>query len=273
MGNIINIMQDPAKAKEFIENVMTDTTLIPLGKGGSGSVYAAGNFPDYAVKISHSRDVCAEWKREYEIQIEAFNNWHGKYLAVPRPITFVTIANTCYLVMERICPLRGDSENFTDMYGKTAQALFGEPEELKIVSGQEGRGVFVGRNILNRYFSSDQMTAICAELGRFMAMMHYKLNLNALDLEVVAGPRCGVTKLKAYILDFGMVKQFNESEAVLSINAVNYFPLKDFCDYATCTDNQKAEQLHLADVFNEAYLKEASLHGKQDMAERILSSI
>lgn len=238
---------------------------VSLGSGGFGTVITTEEDPHLALKISKDVNVCFKWKNEYKTQKSVYDGYDskGKAVRVVEPLKFAYIEeNRCYILMQRVCPPNGFDERIA------IHALTGDidKDELDVK-----RGRFVGQEFLKDYIDLER---VAVDLGKFLATVHFKLGLDGQDLEYILGRRCG-KDLKPWInvIDFGYVGKYNREDAVLSIDALPYFPLSYACKYVDCTSEQHAYNALLSNLFSTSYISEAKKYNKGDEANIVISIV
>jgi len=233
-----------------------------LGEGGYGKVITTPKNEGLALKISKDVDMCREWSREYDIQKRVYDNYNSarKSVRIVEPVKFAFIEeDRCYILMQRVCPPENLPQN------QAVHALLGDIRGDNVYAG---RGRFIGQSLLEKYMDLERLAK---DLGIFLAVMHFKLGLDALDLEYILGRRCGTDRGNwVNVIDFGMVGEYDRERASDSIIDVAYFPLEQNCDYEECTPQERLRNEKLSESFRTSYIKEAEKYGKAEEAEEVL---
>jgi hypothetical protein len=127
-----------------------------------------------------------------------------------------------------------------------------------------GRGLFLGIEELlqNSIFTTEELPLYIHDLATVLANLHFQAMNDGFDLEVFVGRNAmGVSVL--YIGDFDLTEiivEFNDyviDRLVWCLYAVPYFPRPNNSD--------------LFKIFKDAYIEQASLHNRGDVATIIMN--
>jgi len=266
---------------ELANRVFYSPQSVTLGQGGFGVVKALAESSDsgedtdmsvYAFKFSTGGTVenriklCSDWGEEYNIHARVWDAWGGRggILRVPEPIAFNDdLAGTCFIVMDRICSPYSKGKLVPGVLNPAVHVLMGE---LSSMEDRGARGMMMGREQLRRFLD---LEACSREMGEFLAVIHFELDMDGSDLEFILGTKCGNGEgIGVYVIDYGMVKSFDIGRASWAIQAVPYFPTGDACNPAffdnggACTAEQLNEDETLSTVFWNAYTSHAESLGR-----------
>lgn len=260
MGNRQSINPD------ILTEIVMSKDLIPLGEGGYGTVYTSNKHPRFAIKKSKKPNSCKAWQREYDTQRDIYNKFNAQFpqefkdiLEVLPVYNMQEIDGYCYILMDRICPLKKHITDIKELYGKSAHALFGNttgPDILDI----DGRGIFISQNTLGKLLNLHNAVKC---LAIFMAWLQYGENYDGVDIEIIVGIDCKTNKIKLYVIDFGMVSKMGSDKDISnSLWAVEYFPL-------SCENSQGicgyAEEI-IVQLFKQTYIDTAEKYGYGEVA-------
>jgi hypothetical protein len=241
----------------FIEHLKRPDQVIPIGKGGTGTVYLDPSQPTYVFKVSNKQDTCRQFDAEYKIYNHI--NKHSIDTELVKVLKMngykMTNNNTgCVLELSRVVNPIDPKLNYTIQVELGEDTYeYKDPMRGYIL----GKDQLVGKNIL----SDDMLPVYSEHLGVVMGRIHYIVKNDAWDVEVYAGKDGKKTIL--YVGDFDrslMIDAYTPDvieRMVWSLAAVPYFPT--------------AEQPNLFKAFTSGYMKIATSVGKEDIAKVVLS--
>lgn len=256
------------------EDVWTEEKIIDfynngymIGRGGFGKVYGNDSYPTIAIKFSVSKVDCASYLKEFDsaskicrVQKETnFQNDHYEVIPVYADVSNIVLPEDgrlhCALVMERVH--RPDLQ-FGRMNQYSYQFYMGT-EESRIL---DDRGNYIGLSVIRQLLDDATISEFAFSAGRFIAFLHFAVEIDAGDMEYLIGYAQNQKTLKIYALDFDRVKSIKAfapgviQDLEWSIAAEPYFP-------------QPSDGI-LYEKFKAGYLEVGAKFGRLSMAEQVL---
>jgi len=195
--------QDEQEPEFPISALLDDPGTFRIGKGTEGSVYSNNEAQHLAFKRSHLRSVQDKWDMEFGMQREVCELLSDypkvtEYIDVPNVFSHEQHERHSYIIMERVQPCWNVSQKFG---GQAVHAYLTENEYCSDLSCV---GLAVGRKIVERIVDIEETIKA---LGKFLALLHYRLNFDAHDVEYILGTTVGSDKVKLYAIDFGKMSR------------------------------------------------------------------
>lgn len=188
-----------------------------LGRGGSGTVFGSSDNCNIAIKSGESSRQCEIITREFNVQqdiysaIEKYNKELFNRILVLKPNKLIcTAKDICAMEMPRLYPIKEELNKLI------TQLKIGEPyldqveqtEDKDIVSGHS-IGLAQITEIVNKYnkinANTTNLEQLHQDLGTFLGILHYKVKLDGLDLEICLVRENDLAEnYKLAFLDFGL---------------------------------------------------------------------
>jgi hypothetical protein len=232
---------------DTIVEFMSPNNVKKIGTGVECNVYTNMDNLHLAVKKSLNTYAAKEADTQKYIRNELYNFYKDKnilrFIGIPDVYNNVNIDDYSYIMMDRVVPVRTDSEEWEQYSGMAIHSYLGH-EEMGVKN--INNGLSVGRNVIVKSFK--HIEKIDKYMGVFLAFLHYKLGYNGVGLKYIIGKTKGDSRDKIYVIDFGKIKKIEcyEKEARdINKDSFNkdYMPLKN-------------------KVFRKAYAHEADVLGK-----------
>jgi hypothetical protein len=230
------------------------SSVYEIGRGGYGIVYIDSIQKGSVFKVSNKANTCRDWSKESEIYtiINKFKV-DDDLVKVLKMKDYVNTGHQC--TMELTHAVNPIEENAT----YTIHPIFGMD---KLEKNYPGRGLFLGLEQLyeNKIFTAVNIHEYISQLGIVMAKLHYFVKNDGYDIELFISKNRETVEI--FIGDFDLSEFINEytddiikDRIIWSLTAVPYFP------------NPANE---LFQDFKKSYISEATKHGKEDIAKRVM---
>ena len=261
------------RSEYFIENLLHSAELTTIGEGQYGTIYTHPECPEIAVKIFKDTSHAA---KEFEVLEKVAIEWdmythlwnHEPLVQITHPYVFHKVNDWCCIAMDRVCnvTLPVDAPVSRLKCGKSVHAFLGNPNHL---SCNKNEGVYIGQRHLRKH--DIDLVKVSKELGKFMGMVHYKLNLDGSEIELLIGKKYGSTEeVYVFVTDFGRMTEFDMDRAICSLHDTHYFPLEDGYMRFSCSDEEMSFHSKLATAFHKSYLETAKQFNSYDNALKVL---
>ncbi|MBU4269553.1 hypothetical protein KJ644_02025 [Candidatus Dependentiae bacterium] len=210
-----------------IQDLLQENYSIPfdqlLGKGGTGEIWGSSSSENIAIKGGENISQCDKIKKEFEIQkniynrIEIYDKTLFERILVLNPSKLISnIADVCAMEIPRLYPIKEETNK-----NLITQLKFGEENldsvdkyENEIITGHS-LGLKQINEIINKYSkinnNKTNLEQLFSDLGTFMAILHYKLQLDGLDMEIcMVREKTNAEIYKLAFLDFGMCNNMSK---------------------------------------------------------------
>ncbi|KKP24362.1 MAG: hypothetical protein SZ59_C0002G0208 [candidate division TM6 bacterium GW2011_GWF2_28_16] len=189
-----------------------------LGRGGSGTVFGSSDNCNIAIKSGESSRQCEIITKEFNIQqdiysaIEKYNKELFNRILVLKPNKLIyTAKDICAMEMPRLYPIKEElNKNLITQLKTGEQDLdqIEQTEDKDIVSGHS-IGLVQITDIINKYSkinaNKTNLEQLYEDLGTFLGILHYKVKLDGLDLEICLIRENDLAEnYKLAFLDFGL---------------------------------------------------------------------
>jgi len=212
-----------------------------LGRGGRGIAFVNPEFPGIVIKKSTNIDICRGNNEEYATITTLQQALEGLDFGL---VSLITVHNytvddfaQCYLIMDHI---RKPSIPLQFGWKPTVESLqtyVGESTHHKV---QPSRGEYIGRREIQQLLfknsnnPTQDMVQLCADLGRFIASIHFVAKFDGVDIEYILGYGRGEKgRMQVTALDFDLCKEITDwsngiqggiEQCVWSLAAESYYP-------------------------------------------------
>jgi len=271
---------------QTVKELLQENYSIPfdqlLGKGGTGEIWGSSSSENIAIKGGENTSQCEKIKKEFDIQkkiyaeIEKYDKTLFNRILVLNPNKLIAKSqDVCAMEMPRLYPIKEELNK-----SLITQLKFGEEDldsidkyENEIITGH-GIGLKQISDIVGKY---DQISTpktnieqLFSDLGTFMAILHYKLKLDGLDMEIcLVRENASANNYKIAFLDFGMCNNMSNYFKKNKIKKIKEYILK-----ALNVEKRLPNPTSINfNIFKESYINTAKTEGFDVMAKEIIEEL